>query len=115
MARGIPRATILVASRGFCCLSFRMKIEIAGRAITGSKPTQEDAWSASDAAGTDIRGAAEHDVAILSDQALIVLADGMGGYAGGEVASTVARDSFARAFYAGNGEPGGRLGRALAA
>jgi serine/threonine protein phosphatase PrpC len=92
-----------------------MKIEIAGRAITGSKPTQEDAWQASDAAGTDIRGWAERDVATLSDEALIVLADGMGGYAGGEVASTVARDSFAGAFYAGEGEPAARLARALAA
>src|SRR5262245_54421626 len=98
----MPRVTIRVASRGFCCLSFRMKIEIAGRAITGSKPTQEDAWQASDAAGTDIRDLAERDVATLSDQALIVLTDGMGGYAGGEVASAVARDSFASTFFAGN-------------
>src|SRR5947209_944882 len=91
-----------------------MNFEIAARAIVGSKKPQQDAWRVFGARGADAGASAERGSAPLSGPALVVLADGIGGYAGGDVASKLVCENFTRTFFAANGQANDRLYQGLA-
>ena len=78
--------------------------QVASRSSQGGRPYQED-----DCAVTTIRNDGGDDAV------LAVLADGMGGHAGGAVASDVATRSFVEAFRSEGGGTGERLKAALTA
>jgi protein phosphatase len=84
-----------------------MSVLVAGaaRATTGTRASQEDAfeiWPSGAQAATR-RG----------DGLLAVVADGMGGHAGGEIAGQLACNTFVATFSGAEGEPAGRLQSAL--
>lgn len=91
-----------------------MKLEVAARAIVGSKKPQQDAWRVLGARGADT-GTGERGSSVLPGGALVILADGIGGYAGGDVASKLACDNFGRTFFATSGDARNRLYQGLAA
>ncbi|MBS4081991.1 MAG: hypothetical protein KGZ73_00440, partial [Rhizobiales bacterium] len=63
-----------------------MKFHAAARAIPGSKNTQEDAFRVFDVKGEDASGIAASDAGVaLSGGGLVMVADGIGGYVGGDV------------------------------
>ncbi len=80
--------------------ALRKEIDFAGQAAVGSRSTQEDY--------------AEFSTSQSKTELLAVLADGMGGHSGGEIASKTAVDAFHGSFnaYPSNSTPT-RLGAAL--
>lgn len=92
-----------------------MRLEISGRAIVGSKEPQQDSWRVFNARGEDVSQKARSSAAVTGDGALVVVADGIGGYAGGEIASRLACDAFASVFFSQQGPVADRLSRALTA
>lgn len=93
-----------------------MKFQAAARAIPGSKEVQEDAWRVYDAKGGDAGEIAASDAGVaLSGGGLVLVADGIGGHHGGEVASAITGDTFVREFFATTGNAESRLKSALGA
>lgn len=91
-----------------------MKFQAAARAIPGSKEVQEDAWRVYDAKGGDAGEIAVSDAGVaLSGGGLVLVADGIGGHHGGEVASAITADNFVRQFFATGGNAESRLKSAL--
>jgi len=84
-----------------------MLVAGAARATTGTRARQEDAFAIwpSGARAATRRG----------EGLLAVVADGMGGHAGGEIAGRLACETFVAAFSAGEGAPAVRLEAALGA
>jgi len=91
-----------------------MRLEISARAIVGSKEPQQDSCRVFNARGENLSNRAAGTVT-AGDGTLVVVADGIGGYAGGEIASRLACDAFGIAFFALDDAVGDRLGRALEA
>lgn len=93
-----------------------MKFQAAARAIRGSKDTQEDAWRLYDAKGADAGDIAASDAGVaLSGGGLLLVADGIGGHYGGDVASSITADTFVKTFFAGGGAAEERLKTSLVA
>jgi serine/threonine protein phosphatase PrpC len=93
-----------------------MKLQAAARAIRGSKDTQEDAWRVYDSKGGDAGEIAASDAGVtLSGGGLLLVADGIGGHYGGDVASRVTADHFVRSYFGNEGAPEARLGVSLKA
>ncbi len=91
-----------------------MKFHAAARAIRGSKNTQEDAFRVFDVKGADASGIAASDAGVaLSGGGLALVADGIGGYVGGDVASRITADAFAGSFFSSRGSTEERLRTAL--
>jgi serine/threonine protein phosphatase PrpC len=90
-----------------------MRLEISGRAIVGSKEPQQDSWRVFNAQGEDVTETAQNSSVATGDGALVIVADGIGGYAGGDIASRVACDAFAKAFFRHEGVAADRLAHAL--
>jgi serine/threonine protein phosphatase PrpC len=90
-----------------------MRLEIAARAIVGSKEPQEDSWRVFNARGENLSNSAGSGAVAAVDGTLVVVADGIGGYAGGSVASRLACDSFGTSFFSAGGSVSDRLERAL--
>jgi serine/threonine protein phosphatase PrpC len=91
-----------------------MKFQAAARAIRGSKDTQEDAYRVSDAKGGDASEiSASAEGVMLSGGGLLLVADGIGGHYGGDIASAITADSFVRTYFAGSGNPQERLKTSL--
>lgn len=92
-----------------------MRLEISGRAIVGSKEPQQDSWRVFNARGEDVSQKARSSAVVTGDGTLVLVADGIGGYAGGEIASRVACDAFASIFFRREGPIPDRLSQALEA
>ncbi len=93
-----------------------MKFQAAARAIRGSKDTQEDAWRVYDAKGGDAGEIAASDAGVtLSGGGLVLVADGIGGHYGGDVASAITADTFVKTYFAASGECENRLKASLSA
>ncbi|MBX3548994.1 MAG: protein phosphatase 2C domain-containing protein [Xanthobacteraceae bacterium] len=93
-----------------------MKFQAAARAIRGSKDTQEDAWRIYDAKGGDAGEIAASDAGVaLSSGGLLLVADGIGGHYGGDVASAVTADTFVKTYFGGAGGTEERLKTSLGA
>jgi PPM family protein phosphatase len=90
-----------------------MRFDIAARAILGKRSSQQDAWRVYDERGTDLGAKAETGSVPAGDRTLVIVADGVGGYAGGEEASKLACDAFASSFLKGQGTVEARLRQAL--
>ncbi len=91
-----------------------MKFHAAARAIHGSKDTQEDAFRVFDVKGADASEIAASDAgAVLSGGGLALVADGIGGYAGGDIASRITADTFAGSFFSSRDDAEQRLRDAL--
>jgi PPM family protein phosphatase len=85
--------------------------EHATRASKGARSYQEDAVAVrAEPAG---RGAGGDDRPALAESLIAVLADGMGGHAGGAIASATACEAFVRAYAATAGDAASRLDEAL--
>lgn len=94
-----------------------MRFEIAAGKILGSRKVQEDAWRLRALDGRDLTSEAERPTGVQIDNgALVVIADGMGGHGGGDVASRIACEQFAGAYFQrGDKAPNERLDFALKA
>ena len=94
-----------------------MRFEIAAGKILGSRKVQEDAWRLRALDGRDLTAEAERPTGVQIDNgALVVIADGMGGHGGGDVASRIACEQFAGAYFQrGERPPNDRLDFALKA
>ena len=93
-----------------------MKFQAAARAIRGSKDTQEDAFRVYDAKGADAGEIASSDAGVtLSGGGLLLVADGIGGHFGGDIASKITADTFGKTFFAGGGGAEERLSTSLGA
>lgn len=91
-----------------------MNFQAAARAIRGSKDVQEDAFRVCDAKGGDADDIASSDEGVaLSGGGLLLVADGIGGHYGGDVASAITADTFTRTFFAGGGAAEEKLKTAL--
>lgn len=91
-----------------------MKFQAAARAIRGTKDTQEDAFRVFDAKGEDAGEIAANDAGVvLSGGGLLLVADGIGGHYGGDVASAITADTFGKTFFASGGGAEERLKSAL--
>ncbi|MGJ4949958.1 protein phosphatase 2C domain-containing protein [Bradyrhizobium sp. HKCCYLS20291] len=92
-----------------------MRLEISGRAIvgSGSKKPQQDSWRVFNTRGEDVSERAQSGSVATGDGTLVVVSDGIGGYEGGEIASRVACDAFAGAFFRHEGAVADRLTHAL--
>lgn len=90
-----------------------MRFDIAARAILGKRSSQQDSWRVIDERGTDLGTKPESGFVSVADRSLVIVADGVGGYAGGEEASRLACDKFAEAFAQGQGTVEARLRQAL--
>ncbi len=88
-----------------------MALEFATRASKGARSYQED--SAVVRAVPEGRGAAAAGPTGSTEQLTAVLADGMGGHAGGALASSTACQIFMRAYETSTGEVPARLAEAL--
>jgi PPM family protein phosphatase len=89
-----------------------MKFEISARQYIGGRSSQQDAWKAADKDGASV-DAAGRGGATVTDQAIVILADGVGGQSGGDIASNKACDTFLRSFRTSKGKNQDRLTRAL--
>jgi serine/threonine protein phosphatase PrpC len=78
------------------------EVDFAGRQIQGDRPAQEDCYGVAPPGELGGRG-----------DLLVVVADGMGGHAAGEVASSLAVETFARSFLETGGGDMFRLRHAL--
>ena len=79
-----------------------MKFQAAARAIRGSQDVQEDAYRVYDAKGGDAGEIAGSDAGVaLSGGGLVLVADGIGGHYGGDIASSITADTFGRTYFAG--------------
>jgi serine/threonine protein phosphatase PrpC len=93
-----------------------MKFQAAARAIRGTKDTQEDAFRIYDAKGGDAGEISASDAGVmLSAGGLALVADGIGGHHGGDVASAITADTFVKTFFAGSGGIEERLKTSLVA
>ena len=93
-----------------------MKFQAAARAIRGSKDVQEDAFRVYDAKGADAGEIAGSDAGVaLSGGGLVLVADGIGGHYGGDIASSITADTFGRTYFAGSGNTEEKLKTSLAA
>jgi serine/threonine protein phosphatase PrpC len=93
-----------------------MKFQAAARAIRGSKDVQEDAFRVYDAKGGDAGEIAMSDAGVmLSGGALLLVADGIGGHHGGDIASAITADTFVKTYFAGSGGAEQRLKTSLIA
>lgn len=91
-----------------------MKFQAAARAIRGTKDTQEDAYRIFDAKGEDAGEISASGAGVaLSGGGFLLVADGIGGHYGGDVASTITADTFTRTFFAGSGNARERLKTSL--
>jgi serine/threonine protein phosphatase PrpC len=90
-----------------------MKFQAAARAISGSKDTQEDAFRVFDAKGGDAGEIAAGNGVELSGGGLLLVADGIGGHFGGDIASRITADTFVKTFFAGSGARPDRLKTSL--
>jgi protein phosphatase len=90
-----------------------MKFDIAARAILGKRSSQQDSWRVFDDRGTNLAANAENGFVTVGDRSLVIVADGVGGYAGGEEASKLACDEFAKSFFKSQGSVDDRLKAAL--
>ena len=88
--------------------------DYASRAIVGARDNQEDACQFAKVGSAGTLPLGRHG-ARRSGTLLAVLADGMGGHAGGAEASSTACASFVEAYEAGDATVSGRLAGALAA
>lgn len=87
-----------------------MKFQAAARAIRGTKDVQEDAYRVFDAKGEDAGEISASDAGVaLSGGGLLLVADGIGGHYGGDVASAITADTFAKTFFATSGGAAERL------
>lgn len=77
----------------------------AARATTGTRANQEDAF--------EIWPSGAHAATRRGEGLLAVVADGMGGHAGGEIAGQLACRTFVETFVAGSGDTGERFHAAL--
>ncbi|WP_439542365.1 PP2C family protein-serine/threonine phosphatase [Hyphomicrobium sp.] len=90
-----------------------LAIEHASRATRGARSYQEDTalvWT-----GRDIGSAGPQELVVNGAPAVAVLADGMGGHAGGALASRMACESFLKAYAGKDGPNRDRLFDALTA
>jgi protein phosphatase len=78
-----------------------MRLDISARTIVGSKEPQQDSWRVF-ARGQDVSSRAAR-TATTGDGTLVIVADGIGGYAGGEIASKLACDAFGKTFFEAGG------------
>lgn len=93
-----------------------MKLQAAARAIRGSKDVQEDAFRVHDAKGQDAGEIAASDAGVaLSGGGLVLVADGIGGHYGGDIASAVTADAFVKTFFGGGSGAEARLKASLEA
>lgn len=91
-----------------------MKFQAAARAIRGSKDTQEDAFRVYDAKGGDAGEVASSDAGVaLSGGGLLLVADGIGGHFGGDIASKITADTFVKTYFAGGRGAEARLKTSL--
>jgi serine/threonine protein phosphatase PrpC len=91
-----------------------MKFQAAARAIRGTKDAQEDAYRIFDAKGEDAGEISASGAGVaLSGGGFLLVADGIGGHYGGDVASAITADTFARTFFAGSGNARERLKTSL--
>src|SRR5688572_18531629 len=90
-----------------------MSFDIAARAILGKRSSQQDAWRVIDNRGTDLADKAANGSVSADNRTLVIVADGVGGYAGGEVASNLACDAFVNSFLKEQGSIDARLKAAL--
>lgn len=91
-----------------------MKFQAAARAIRGSKETQEDAFRVYDARGEDAGQIAASDAGVaLSGGGLLLVADGIGGHFGGDIASAITADTFTKSFFAGSGATDAKISSSL--
>ena len=88
-----------------------MRLQYASRSSKGARSYQEDA--ALVRAGTDSQGAGAAGQDGGAEQLTAVLADGMGGHAGGALASSTACQIFMRAYETSSGDVRARLSEAL--
>ncbi len=93
-----------------------MKFQASARAIRGTKDTQEDAFRVYDTKGGDAGEISSSDAGVmLSGGGLLLVADGIGGHYGGDVASAITADTFVKTFFAGSGVVEERLKASLVA
>lgn len=85
----------------------------AARAMLGAREAQEDSWRFASVGGASGTLSLDRRTSPRAQTLLAVLADGMGGHAGGAEASGVACDAFVAAYQADDGTPRARLAGAL--
>lgn len=89
-----------------------MKFEIAAAATAGARPYQEDSWRIVLLDAGDGTAIPTERTPHLCDRALVLVADGVGGHGGGDVASRVVADGFVARYHA-DPDPEPRLRQAL--
>ncbi len=93
-----------------------MRFQAAARAIRGTKDTQEDAWRVCDAKGDDAGEISVSDAGVaLSNGGLLLVADGIGGHYGGDIASAITADTFVKQYFSAEGAARERLKHSLEA
>ena len=92
-----------------------MNFEVAARQILGKRSSQQDAWRVIDSRGNDLKTKAENGSVTVGDRSLVIVADGVGGYAGGQEASNLACKTFIASFLSEEGPVEARLDKALGA
>lgn len=90
-----------------------MHFEIAARAIQGGRQYQEDSWRAHTIGGQALGPDLEKFCAVADHGAFVLVADGLGGAAGGARASELVADNFSQSFFASQGSYEQRLANAL--
>ncbi|MCB1508466.1 MAG: serine/threonine-protein phosphatase, partial [Hyphomicrobiaceae bacterium] len=90
-----------------------MQFDIAARTTKGGRPYQEDAFKIVDVAGESRVGDATAPYATLGESCFVLVADGVGGEFGGNIASGTLKDSFPAHFAKAEGSTEARLASAL--